>query len=105
LILVAKAFAVALVEPRVAEVYNDGLSETNLRLFNRTKRTGGELFHSLVGMWLPVYIPQAETAYNYKDPVYKEPSYKDELPKYNPPPKKHQDVSQIPTSIIVHQEY
>ena len=85
MLLVILVLAVVRVEPRVAEVYHDGLGDGNWKLFNRTKRTGGELYHSLVGMWLPVNIPQAETAYNYKEPV-------DNLPQYKAP-KQHYEVS------------
>ncbi len=42
---------------------------------------GGNLFKNLIGVWLPVYIPQAETAYN---------DHRDDLPKYDPPKPQNQ---------------
>ena len=65
----------------VEEVENDPTSRDD-KGPPRPKRRGGSLIEDIVGIWLPVYIPQAETAYN---------DFSDELPKYNPP-KPHYHV-------------
>ena len=54
----------------------------NEKVLKRQKRREGTLIENLVGIWVPVYIPQSETAFN---------DFRDELPKYNPPkPHYHQ---------------
>ena len=65
----------------VEEVENDPTSRDD-KGPPRPKRRGGSLIEDIVGIWFPVYIPQAETAYN---------DFSDELPKYNPP-KPHYHV-------------
>ena len=37
------------------------------KVLRRKRRNNKRLVDNLIGIWFPVYIPQAETAYNYKE--------------------------------------